>query len=49
MRLSADQIDRFRRHLLLKEIGGPGVARLQTACVSIIGAGSKNWSVTARR
>lgn len=40
MTLSPDQIDRFRRHILLKEIGGPGVMKLQAACISIIGAGA---------
>lgn len=37
---SPDEIDRHRRHILLKEIGGPGVARLKAARVSIIGAGA---------
>lgn len=37
---SPDEIDRHRRHILLKEIGGPGVARLKTARVSIVGAGA---------
>lgn len=40
MSLTADQIDRHKRHILLKEIGGPGVQRLRDAKVSIIGAGA---------
>lgn len=40
MSLSAEDLDRHRRHILLKEIGGPGVARLRSASVSIIGAGA---------
>lgn len=40
MALTPDDIERHRRHILLKEIGGPGVQRLQTASVSIIGAGA---------
>jgi len=40
MSLTADQIDRHKRHILLKEIGGPGVTRLRDAKVSIIGAGA---------
>ncbi len=40
--MSADQdhIDRHKRHLLLKEIGGAGVQKLTEASVSIIGAGA---------
>lgn len=40
MSLQPDQIERHKRHILLKEIGGPGVARLKAAKVSIIGAGA---------
>ncbi len=40
MSLTPDQIDRHKRHILLKEIGGPGVSRLRGAKVSIIGAGA---------
>ena len=40
MSLTADQIDRYKRHILLKEIGGPGVQKLRVASVSIIGAGA---------
>lgn len=40
MSLSPEDIDRHRRHILLKEIGGPGVAKLRAASVSIIGAGA---------
>lgn len=35
----AVDIDRHRRHILLKEIGGPGQARLSKARVLLIGAG----------
>lgn len=34
-----DQIDRYARHLVLKEIGGPGQAALLDAKVAIVGAG----------
>ena len=40
MSLSPEDLDRHTRHILLKEIGGPGVAKLQNARVSIIGAGA---------
>jgi molybdopterin-synthase adenylyltransferase len=33
------RLDRHARHILLKEIGGPGQARLATASVAIVGAG----------
>ncbi|MEM1035405.1 MAG: HesA/MoeB/ThiF family protein [Pseudomonadota bacterium] len=40
MPLSPEDLERHKRHIMLKEIGGPGVARLKTASVSIIGAGA---------
>lgn len=40
MGLSAEDIDRHKRHILLKEIGGPGVQKLRGAHVSLIGAGA---------
>lgn len=40
MTLTPEQLDRHRRHILLKEIGGPGVQKLRAASVSIIGAGA---------
>ncbi len=40
MSLSPDDLDRHRRHILLKEIGGAGVQRLRSASVAIIGAGA---------
>ncbi|MEZ5946136.1 MAG: HesA/MoeB/ThiF family protein [Hyphomonas sp.] len=40
MSLKADDIERHKRHILLKEIGGPGVQKLRAAHVSIIGAGA---------
>lgn len=40
MSLSPEELERHKRHILLKEIGGPGVQKLRTASVSIIGAGA---------
>lgn len=40
MGLTPEELDRHRRHILLKEIGGPGVQKLRAAKVSIIGAGA---------
>ncbi|MEQ1617175.1 MAG: ThiF family adenylyltransferase [Terricaulis sp.] len=37
--LSADERERYARHILLKEIGGPGQRRLKAACVVIVGMG----------
>jgi adenylyltransferase/sulfurtransferase len=37
--LSSDELKRYRRHLLLKEIGGPGQQRLKAGSVLLIGAG----------
>jgi len=40
MSLTPDELERHKRHILLKEIGGPGVQKLRAASVSIIGAGA---------
>ncbi len=37
--LTADEIERYARHIVLREVGGPGQARLKRARVLVIGAG----------
>src|SRR5690606_14692013 len=37
--LSSEERERYARHILLKEIGGPGQQRLKAARVAIVGAG----------
>jgi molybdopterin/thiamine biosynthesis adenylyltransferase len=37
--LTADEIERYARHIVLREVGGPGQARLKSARVLVIGAG----------
>lgn len=37
--LSAEEIERYKRHLVLKEIGGQGQRKLKSARVLIVGAG----------
>lgn len=37
--LSPDERERYARHILLKEIGGPGQQRLKAANIAIVGAG----------
>lgn len=39
MALSSDEIERYARHLVLPEIGGPGQNKLKDARVLVIGAG----------
>ncbi|NNM76010.1 HesA/MoeB/ThiF family protein [Sphingomonas sp. ID1715] len=39
MTLSDEQLDRYARHIVLKEIGGAGQVRLARATVAVIGAG----------
>src|SRR5918997_1797151 len=39
MSLSPEEIERYARHLVLMEIGGPGQAKLKRARVLVIGAG----------
>lgn len=37
--LSAEELERYARHILLREVGGPGQAALKQARVLVIGAG----------
>ena len=39
MTLTDDQLERYARHIVLKELGGAGQARLLSADVAVIGAG----------
>lgn len=39
MTLTDAEVDRYARHIVLKEIGGGGQTRLRSACVAVIGAG----------
>ncbi|HYF56066.1 MAG TPA: molybdopterin-synthase adenylyltransferase MoeB [Salinarimonas sp.] len=39
MSLLPDEIDRYARHLVLRDVGGPGQTRLKAARVLVIGAG----------
>ncbi|HEY0313040.1 MAG TPA: HesA/MoeB/ThiF family protein [Allosphingosinicella sp.] len=39
MSLTDDQLDRYARHIVLKEIGGAGQAKLLSASVAVVGAG----------
>jgi adenylyltransferase/sulfurtransferase len=39
MSLSGDEIERYARHIVLREVGGPGQAKLKAASVLVIGAG----------
>jgi molybdopterin/thiamine biosynthesis adenylyltransferase len=37
--LSADELERYARHIVLREVGGPGQQKLKAAKVLVIGAG----------
>ncbi len=37
--LTSDEIDRYARHLVLRDVGGPGQLKLKSARVLVIGAG----------
>ncbi|MCB1378682.1 MAG: molybdopterin-synthase adenylyltransferase MoeB [Alphaproteobacteria bacterium] len=39
MALSDDELERYARHLVLHEVGGPGQAKLRAAKVLVVGAG----------
>ncbi len=38
--LSSDEIERYKRHILLPEIGGTGQQKLKASRVLVIGAGA---------
>jgi molybdopterin/thiamine biosynthesis adenylyltransferase len=39
MSLSKDEIERYARHIMLREVGGPGQQRLKRATVALVGVG----------
>src|ERR1700744_5495983 len=39
MPLSDDELDRYARHLVLRQVGGPGQAKIRRARVLVVGAG----------
>ncbi|GJE60202.1 HesA/MoeB/ThiF family protein [Methylobacterium trifolii] len=39
MALEPEEIERYARHLVLREVGGPGQARLKAARILVVGAG----------
>ncbi|MGN6515733.1 MAG: HesA/MoeB/ThiF family protein [Rhizomicrobium sp.] len=39
MSLSDDELERYARHIVLREVGGPGQAKLKRARVLVVGAG----------
>src|SRR4030095_11505625 len=39
MRFTDEEIERYARHLVLREVGGPGQQKLKAAGVLIVGAG----------
>ncbi|WP_046862216.1 HesA/MoeB/ThiF family protein [Microvirga massiliensis] len=39
MALSGEDLERYARHLVLRDVGGPGQAKLQSARVLVVGAG----------
>ena len=39
MSLTSDELERYARHIVLREIGGPGQQRLRAARLLMVGAG----------
>ncbi|NNC01164.1 adenylyltransferase, partial [Corallococcus exiguus] len=39
MPLTPEEIDRYARHLVLRDVGGPGQTKLKAARILVIGAG----------
>ena len=48
MALTDEQIERYSRHIILKEVGAKGQKKLLNAKVLIIGAGGSNVSWSSR-
>lgn len=47
MSLAPEEVERYARHLVLAEVGGPGQQRLRTARVLVVGAGGLGSPVIA--
>lgn len=47
MSFSDEEIERYHRHLILKEVGGPGQQKLQASRVLVIGAGGLGSPILA--
>ncbi len=47
MTLSDEELDRYARHLVLREVGGVGQAKIRAARVLIVGAGGLGQPVRA--
>jgi molybdopterin/thiamine biosynthesis adenylyltransferase len=48
--LSSDELERYARHIVLREVGGPGQAALKRARVLVIGpASARSASSTTTR
>lgn len=39
MSFSQEEVERYARHLVLREVGGPGQQKLKAARVLVVGAG----------
>ena len=39
MALSDEELDRYARHLVLRQVGGPGQAKIRSCRVLVVGAG----------
>ena len=37
--LSTDEVKRYARHIVLKDVGGPGQQKIKAARVLVVGAG----------
>lgn len=46
MPLSDEELNRYARHLVLRQVGGPGQARIRAASVLVVGAGGLGSPVT---
>ena len=47
MSLSDDELERYARHIVLREVGGVGQARLKAARVLVVGAGGSRLAAGA--
>ena len=48
MALSDEELDRYARHLVLRQVGGPGQAKIRAASVLVVGASGSGKSSTVK-
>ena len=45
--LSSEELERYARHIVMREVGGPGQTALKQARVLVVGAGNTGAEIAA--